>query len=273
MNVIRIEHADDPRIDEFRSIRERDLVGRHGRFIAEGTVVLRMLAAAHKRGGEFAAEKILILENRLAGVADMLSEFPADVPVYIADSTVLDGIVGFHLHRGILAVGKRVRELSPAELLATLPDRALVAAAIGISNHDNIGSIFRNAAAFGVSAVLLDESCCDPLYRKALRVSVGAVLQVPYARGGTTLELVSGLFENGFAVWGLSPAGRTEIRKVQPSTRMALLTGSEGHGLPSALMERIETASIAQAPGLDSLNAATATGIALFQIASAQEII
>ncbi|MNL65777.1 tRNA (cytidine(34)-2'-O)-methyltransferase [compost metagenome] len=81
---------------------------------------------------------------------------------------------------------------------------------------------------------------------------------------------MSGLFENGFSVWGLSPAGRTEIRKVQPQPRMALLTGSEGNGLPSALMEKIETASIAQAPGLDSLNAATATGIALYQIASAQ---
>lgn len=270
MTVIRIAHAEDPRIDEFRSIRERDLVGRHGCFIAEGTVVLRMLAAAHRRGGEFAAEKILILENRLAGVADILAEFPEDVPVYVADGAVLDGIVGFHLHRGILAVGRRVREVSASQLIAGLPESALVAAAIGISNHDNIGSIFRNAAAFGVSAVLLDESCCDPLYRKSLRVSVGAVLQVPYARGGTTLDLVSALFKGGFAVWGLSPAGRTEIRNVPPSPRMALLTGSEGHGLPPALMEKIETAGIAQAPGLDSLNAATATGIALYQIAGAQ---
>jgi tRNA G18 (ribose-2'-O)-methylase SpoU len=154
--------------------------------------------------------------------------------------------------------------------LSILPEKALVAAAIGISNHDNIGSIFRNAAAFGVDAILLDATCCDPLYRKSLRVSVGAVLQVPYARGGTTLEMVSALVHGGFAIWGLSPAGRTEIRKVQPVPRMALLTGSEGTGLPVTLMEKIETASIAQVPGLDSLNAATATGIALYQIAGAQ---
>jgi tRNA G18 (ribose-2'-O)-methylase SpoU len=267
---IRIEHADDPRIDEFRSIRERDLVGRHGRFIAEGTVVLRMLAAAHGRSAEFTAEKILILENRLAGVADILADFPDDVPIYVASSAVLDGIVGFHLHRGILAVGRRVREPSAAELLAALPQNALVAAAIGISNHDNIGSIFRNAAAFGADAVLLDETCCDPLYRKALRVSVGAVLQVPYARGGGVSDIVQALVEADFAIWGLSPAGRTEIRKVPASPKMALLTGSEGHGLPPALMSRIQTAGIAQAPGLDSLNAATATGIALYQIAGAQ---
>jgi tRNA G18 (ribose-2'-O)-methylase SpoU len=270
MTVIRIDNADDPRIEEFRSIRERDLVGRHGLFVAEGTVVLRMLAAAHRRGGEFSAEKILILENRLAGVADILAEFPENVPVYVADSAVLDGIVGFHLHRGILAIGRRVSEPSPSALLSILPEKALVAAAIGISNHDNIGSIFRNAAAFGVDAILLDATCCDPLYRKSLRVSVGAVLQVPYARGGTTLEMVSALVHGGFAIWGLSPAGRTEIRKVQPVPRMALLTGSEGTGLPVTLMEKIETASIAQVPGLDSLNAATATGIALYQIAGAQ---
>ncbi|AYD01992.1 RNA methyltransferase [Neorhizobium sp. NCHU2750] len=270
MEVIRIVDAEDPRIEEFRSIRERDLVGRYGRFIAEGTVVLRMLAAAHRRGGAFSAEKILILENRLAGVADILAEFPPDVPVYVADSAVLDGIVGFHLHRGILAIGRRAAEPSALELLASLPERALVAAAIGISNHDNVGSIFRNAAAFGVDAILLDETSCDPLYRKSLRVSVGSVLQVPYARGGTVQELVSALVEGGFALWGLSPAGRVEIRHVPPSPRMALLTGSEGNGLPQALMGRIETASIAQVPGLDSLNAATATGIALYQIAGAQ---
>jgi tRNA G18 (ribose-2'-O)-methylase SpoU len=267
---IRIEHADDPRIDEFRSIRERDLVGRHGRFIAEGTVVLRMLAAAHQRQREFTAEKILILENRLAGVADILASFPDGVPVYVADSAVLDGIVGFHLHRGILAVGRRVREPLAAELIAALPENALVAAAIGISNHDNIGSIFRNAAAFGADAILLDETCCDPLYRKALRVSVGSVLQVPYARGGNMTELVGTLVEEGFAIWGLSPSGRTDIRSVPASPRMALLTGSEGHGLPPTLMERIHTASIPQVPGLDSLNAATATGIAFYQIAGAQ---
>jgi tRNA G18 (ribose-2'-O)-methylase SpoU len=267
---IRIAHADDPRIDEFRSIRERDLVGRHGRFIAEGTVVLRMLAAAHGRRSEFVAEKILILENRLAGVADILASFPDDVPVYIADSAVLDGIVGFHLHRGILAVGRRVKEPSAAELVAALPETALVATAIGISNHDNIGSIFRNAAAFGVDAILLDETCCDPLYRKALRVSVGSVLQVPYARGGSMTDLVAALDERDFAIWGLSPSGRMDIRKVPASPRMALLTGSEGNGLPSALMDKIQTAGIPQVPGLDSLNAATATGIALYQIAGAQ---
>jgi tRNA G18 (ribose-2'-O)-methylase SpoU len=270
MEAIRIDHADDPRIEEFRSIRERDLVGRQGRFIAEGTVVLRMLAAAHCRQMEFVAEKILVLENRLSGLVDILPNFLPNVPVYVACAPVLDGIVGFHLHRGVLAVGRRIKEPSATELLASLPSTALVAAAIGISNHDNIGSIFRNAAAFGADAVLLDETCCDPLYRKSLRVSVGSVLQVPYARGGRDADLVAALVQADFGVWGLSPAGRAELRDIVAEPRMALLTGSEGEGLPQPLMDQIRTARIAQVPGLDSLNAATATGIALYQMAAAK---
>jgi tRNA G18 (ribose-2'-O)-methylase SpoU len=270
METIRIEDAGDPRIAEFLSIRERDLTGREGRFIAEGSVVLRMLSAAHRRATDFVAEKILLLENRVAGLSEILEGFPTDVPVYVASGEVLDRIAGFHLHRGVLAVGRRIAGRTADELIAGLQPKALVIAAFGISNHDNIGSIFRNAAAFGVEAVLLDSGCCDPLYRKALRVSVGSILSVPYARGGSTSEILSALAGHEFAVWGLSPAGETEIRRVPPEERMALITGTEGEGLPAHILSVIRTARIAQAPGLDSLNAATATGIALYEIATAQ---
>ncbi|HEX5932967.1 MAG TPA: RNA methyltransferase [Pseudorhizobium sp.] len=267
---IRIDDADDPRVAEFRNIRERDLTGRRGRFIAEGTVVLRMLAAAHERDGAFVAEKILLLENRMAGLADELAAFPAEVPVYVAGSAVLDAIAGFHLHRGVLALGRRRLQPDMATLMSAMPETSLVVMAAGISNHDNIGSIFRNAAAFGTDAVILDEACCDPLYRKAIRVSVGAVLKVPYAQGGTIEDNLALLLGHGFDVWALSPSGRTEMRRIVPTRRMALVTGTEGTGLHSSILERFNTARIAQAPGLDSLNAATATGIALYEIASAQ---
>lgn len=269
MRLIAIDDADDPRIAEFQSVRDRDLTGRGGRFIAEGTVVLRMLAEAHRRGTAFEAEKILLLENRVAGLAALIEAFPEEVPVYVARAEVLDRIVGFHLHRGVLALGRRVREPSVADLLAAARQKALVVAAFGISNHDNIGAIFRNAAAFGADAVLLDDSCCDPLYRKSLRVSVGSVLSVAYARAPSA-DLLSQLAGRDYSVWGLSPAGATEIRDVPPHDRMALITGTEGEGLPKALLSILQTARIAQAPGLDSLNAATATGIALYEIAMAQ---
>lgn len=265
--LIAIEDPADPRIAEFSQIRERDLTGRGGRFIAEGTVVLRMLAAAHVAGRGIRAEKLLLLRNRVEGVSELLAAFPAEVPVYVAEAPVLDAIAGFHLHRGVLALGRRDGAAETAELIARLPEDALVLVGCGISNHDNIGALFRNAAGFGADAVLLDETCCDPLYRKALRVSVGSVLTMPYARDGSSEALLGALADAGFAIWALSPAGEVEIGEIAPARRMALVMGTEGEGLPRAILERFHTARIAQMPGLDSLNVGTASGIALYGLA------
>ena len=270
LEPVAIDDPQDPRIAAFRDIRERDLVGREGRFIAEGTVVLRMLAAAHGRG-HFRAEMVLVLENRLTGIADVLAAFPPDVPVYAASASVIDAIAGFHLHRGVLAIGCRSERAPDRDgLMACLPAKSLVLVGSGISNHDNAGSLFRNAAAFGVDALFLDETSCDPLYRKALRVSVGSVLSVPFVRQGTTLDLLERLDSAGFAVWGLSPRGEVEIGDLPVSDRVALVMGTEGEGLPEAIMARFRTARIAQRPQLDSLNVAMAAGIALYRIAQLQ---
>ena len=268
--LIAIESADDPRIAEFRDIRERDLTGRQSRFIAEGTVVLRMLAA-HLGHGDFVGEKVLLLRNRVDGVLEILERLPDQVPVYVAEAEVLDRIVGFHLHRGVLALGRR--ETAAGDIVDRLPDRALVLVGCGISNHDNAGSMFRNAAAFKADAIILDETSCDPLYRKALRVSVGSVLSVPYQRGGDAVDILTRLAESGFAIWTLSPRGETDIRSIPPSDRMALVVGTEGEGLPEAVLSQFRSARIPQSAGLDSLNVATATGIALFAMSSAARLI
>lgn len=264
---VRIDDPADPRIAGFVSIKEKDLTGRHGRFIAEGTVVLRMLAAAHRAGRGVAAEAILLLENRVSGLSDILAEFPADIPVYVADARVFDAIAGFNMHRGVMALGRRDQAPRMDVLVGALPVKSLVLAACGISNHDNVGSMFRNAAAFGADAVLMDETSCDPMYRKAIRVSVGSVLTVPFVREGSVAALVSKLQAEGFSIWGLSPRGQTDLREIAPSPRTALLVGTEGEGLPQHILSSIRTARIRQRPGLDSLNVATATGIALHQVA------
>jgi tRNA G18 (ribose-2'-O)-methylase SpoU len=264
---LRIDDPADPRIAGFVSIKERDLTGRQGRFIAEGTVVLRMLAAAHRAGRGIEAEAILLLENRVDGVSGILAEFPPDIPVYVASAPVFDAIAGFNMHRGVLALGKRQSAPGRDALVSSLPGKSLVLAACGISNHDNMGSMFRNAAAFGVDAILMDETSCDPMYRKAIRVSVGSVLSVPFVREGSVTALVGRLQAEGFTTWGLSPRGRTDLHDIPPSPRTALLVGTEGEGLPATIMASIQTASIRQRPGLDSLNVATATGIALHQVA------
>lgn len=259
MNPIRIDDPADPRVAAYLSIRERDLAGRQGRFIAEGKVVLNVLFSAAR----FAVESALVLENRLQGLADTLRKAPSSMPLYIASQAVMDGIAGFHIHRGVLAVGHRRVSEEPETLIASLPRRAVVVVLVGISNHDNVGAIFRNAAAFGADAVLLDATCCDPLYRKAIRVSVGAALKVPFAMATNAEALADLLGAAGFQQIALSPAGIREIRNSAPADRVALYLGAEGPGLPDKLTSRLETVKIEMAPGFDSLNVAAASAIAL----------
>jgi len=263
MEIIRITDPADPQVAAYMSVRERDLVGRQGRFIAEGKVVLNVLFSAAR----FEAESVLVLDKRLAGLSDTLSLAPASLPVYVASQEVMDAIAGFHIHRGILAIGRKRVEEDVETLVGSLPDRACVAVLVGLSNHDNIGAIFRNAAAFGADAVLLDAGCCDPLYRKAIRVSVGAALKVPFAVAPDAATIVEVLAKARFEQIALSPAGSTDIRSASPGARTALYLGTEGEGLPEALMAKLGTVRIDMAPGFDSLNVAAASAIALHHFA------
>ena len=178
----------------------------------------------------------------------------------------MDAVVGFPIHRGILALGRRVTAPSATELLAALPDEALVLVLCGIANHDNVGGLFRNAAAFGADAVLLDADSCDPLYRKAIRVSVGAVLTMPFARLARDEDLVEVLAAGGFEALALSPRGETRLADLTRPKRAAVLLGAEGPGLAEAVLARSRTVAIPMATGFDSLNVATTAGIVLHHL-------
>ena len=261
--LIPVADPDDPRIEAYRSMRERDLAGRHERFIAEGEVVLGVLA----RRSRFAIESVLLAETRLPALAPLLAELaPPGLPVFVAARAVMDRIVGFPIHRGVLAVGRSGPAPGGAELIDGLPESALVVGLVGLANHDNVGGVFRNAAAFGADAVLVDGATCDPLYRKAIRVSVGASLLVPFGRVATAAGMVDALLRRGFAVASLSPGGREDLADFAPAPRTALLLGSEGPGLPPEILARTRTVSIRMAGGFDSLNVATASGIALHHV-------
>ena len=264
--LVRIDDPADPRIAEFTAMREKDLAGRGNRFIAEGRVVLQALAEAAT--GRFVIEKVLLLENRVEGLGGLIEQLDPACPVYVAGRAVLDAAVGFAMHRGVLAVGRHVPAGSFEEFLSSLPERALLVAACGIANHDNIGGIFRNAGVFGADGVVLDGSCCDPLYRKAIRVSVGAALRVPFCRAGAVADMVTALSAHGFTVAGLSPRGAEPLSGFMPGRRLALLAGTEGEGLPEDILAQVKTLRIEQAPGMDSLNVATAAGIALWHAAT-----
>ncbi len=218
------------------------------------------------QGRRFAAESVLVLENRLQGIADLLHQAPPGLPVYVADRAVMDRVAGFAIHRGVLAVGLR----NPAQPVATqldgLPSTATVVVCIGIANHDNVGSIFRNAAAFGADAVLLDSTSCDPLYRKAIRVSVGAALTVPFAMFDDADGLVGELAARGFLQLALSPRGERDLREIHRAPRTAIYLGSEGEGLPAHLIDKLVATRISLAAGFDSLNVAAASAIALHHL-------
>jgi tRNA G18 (ribose-2'-O)-methylase SpoU len=260
--VIRIDDPQDPRTSPFRDVRERDLVGRDGMFIAEGEIVLRVLL----RSKLHQPVSLLIAEQRIASLASLLATVPADVPIYAASQAALDGIVGFPLHRGILALGLRGPLPSAAELLGHAGKRALVVVLFGTANHDNLGGVFRNAAGFGADAVLLDPQCCDPLYRKAIRVSAGATLLVPWTRLGAKEDPVALLEAQGYAAVALSPSGTRTLAAYRRPDRVAALFGAEGPGLPPSLMARAQTLSIPMASGFDSLNLATTSGIVLYHL-------
>lgn len=260
---IPIDDPDDPRIAAYRAIRERDLVGRDGLFIAEGEVVVRVLLdrSLHE------AQSLLVADKRVAALARLFASLPDAMPVYVASQAVMDQVAGFHIHRGVLAVGRRAPMPEAGTLLASAGPQTIAVGLFGIANHDNMGGIFRNVAAFGATAVILDSDCCDPLYRKAIRVSVGAALTVPFARLGRGEDALALLAEHGFAAIALSPGGASPLTGFRRPDRVAALFGTEGPGLPVDILRRVETVRIPMAGELDSLNVATASGIVLHHLA------
>lgn len=261
--LLAIDDPSDPRIEAYSDIRERDLKGRGGRFVIEGEVVLRTALQL----GRFAIESILVAENRVESLADFIGKVPVEVPVYTASRVVLDGIAGFPMHRGILAMGLRGEGVTTDRLLAMAPENALFVGLSAIANHDNMGGIFRNAAAFGLDGVLIDGASCDPLYRKAIRVSAGAALVTPFAQGGDIGDLCDALLAAGFEVLATSPTGKERLTDIEPAGRQAVLFGAEGPGLPERILSRLRTVSIDMKGGFDSLNVATTSGIVLHHLA------
>lgn len=262
-SIVVVDDPADPRIADYRDIRERDLVGRQGLFVAEGEVVLATLIASERHR----PVSLLLDERRVASLTPLLERLDDAVPVYVATRPVLDAIAGFPLHRGILALGRPAAPETPDALLARLGPRALVVAAMGIANHDNIGGIFRNAAAFGADAVLLDAHCCDPFYRKAIRVSVGHVLSVAQARFAPGDDVVATLQRNGFEALALGPGAKERLVDVRRVGRMAIVLGTEGPGLDPAVLAQARAVAIPMAPGVDSLNVASTSAVALHHLA------
>lgn len=258
MPLIRIESLDDPRILAYRDLPRSKLPRRAGLFIAEGRLLVERLLAS-----DFETESILVESRQWPAIEPLV---PATTPVYQIPAGMVEQIVGYNFHRGIIACGRRKQVQSAFTWPRT--SRATVVVCIRVHDPENLGGIIRNCAAFGVTAVILSPQCCDPFSRRVLRVSMGSVLRVPIVES-VSLEselekLKAADFQ--FTATVLDPAV-TPIHRFRRAARQALLLGNEAHGLESAWIERCDQqVTIPIYHGVDSLNVAVASGICLYQL-------
>jgi tRNA G18 (ribose-2'-O)-methylase SpoU len=260
-----LDSADDPRVSDYtqltdvhlRKIREPA----EGLYIAESSRVLRRaLAAGHRPRSFFLAEKWR------EDLADIFAQYP-DVPAYIGSAALLEEITGFHLHRGAMAAMHRPAPVPLPELLA---GARRVAVLEDIVDHTNVGAIFRSAAALGVDAVLVSPRCGDPLYRRSVRVSMGTVFQVPWARLENWPGDLAVLRDQGFTVAAMELTGNAvdldELAARQPE-RLALVLGTEGAGMSEGTLAAVDLAvKIPMRAGVDSLNVAAASAVAFWEL-------
>jgi len=255
--VEQVDRQDDPRVSPYAHVADHAWLHRNGLFVAEGRLLaLRLIAE-----WPFAIHSILVNPSALAAVQHLA---PSDVPVYVADRAVVHALTGIDFHRGCLALGHRPRRVEP-EVFANA--RRLIAIE-GVGNPDNVGGIFRVAAAFGVQGILLDPTTADPLYRKAIRTSMGSVFSVPFTRIN---EWPRGLREFArdarfemVAMTARRDATPLPVFAQGPHGRAIVMLGSEGTGLSEALLQLAEhEVTIPIRTAVDSLNVVVAAGIAL----------
>ena len=260
-----LESAEDPRVSDYTQLTDVHLrklrEPAEGMYIAESSRVLRRaLAAGHRPRSFFLAEKWL------ADLADVFEQYP-DVPAYIGSAGLLEEITGFHLHRGAMAAMHRPAPVPLPELLA---GARRVAVLEDIVDHTNVGAIFRSAAALDVDAVLVSPRCGDPLYRRSVRVSMGTVFQVPWARltPGHRTSACSGTRASRWRPWNSPPdaVDLDELAARNPE-RLALVLGTEGAGMSAETLAAVDLAvKIPMRTGVDSLNVAAASAVAFWEL-------
>ena len=264
MNLQYLTSADDPRVYDYTSLTDTSLRKRRepeeGMYIAESSKVLRRAVDAGHRPRSF-----FLAEKWLPDLSDVLSRFP-DVPAYVGTPEVLEQITGFHLHRGALAAMERP---APLDLPALLESARRIAVLEDIVDHTNIGAIFRSAAALQVDAVLVTPRCADPLYRRAIRVSMGAVFQVPWVRLTDWPGQLAQLREAGFVTAALAlreDSLTLDQLSARRDERLALVLGTEGDGLAETTLAGVDLAvRIPMSGGVDSLNVAAASAVAFWE--------
>lgn len=257
----------DPRIAVFRDLNQQNLTRYSGLFIAEGDKVVERLLES-----DYGVESLLVEERFLPRFESLL---PADTPLYTGPQVLLEQIIGFNFHRGVLACGRRKPPSTLKELAAKVPPRSLVVACPDVQDPTNLGSIIRTSASFGASAVLLGDQCADPFSRRVLRVSMGAVFGLPIIEcADLAADLTLLKHELSFdLIATVVDAGAENLATSRRPHRLALLLGGEGHGLASEWLDlSTRRVTIPMQLGVDSLNVAVAAAIFLFHFQESQDV-
>lgn len=254
MFIQTIEDPTDARVAIYRNLKDKDLA-RSGAFIVEGKFILETLLTRSR----FDITSVFISNDRLLPLEPVLKLLNADTPIYVTSPAFMAEIAGFDVHRGILAAGNSVVTADLAKL--DLSKASRVAVLSNISNPDNIGAIFRNAAGLGIEAIILDQQCCSPLYRKAIRVSMGATLVLPWEQNTKIDAILSALQTNGFSTYALALNAKTELSDKLFAKKSAFLFGEEAYGLPNFVLDQCESVKITMENGTDSLNVAASSAI------------
>ncbi len=268
MRVQRIESLDMPGLEDFTSLTDvalrRKLEPEGGLYLAESPKVIeRALQAGHT------PRSVLLLEQWLPRIEPLLEAHP-EVAVFVGESEQLEALTGFHLHRGALASMRRPEPLDPSKLLR---ESRRIVVREDLADHTNVGAIFRSVAALGADGVLLTPGCADPLYRRAVRVSMGAVLQVPWARLPHWREAGPLIRDSGFELAAFALRDDAEdladfVHSVPE--KLALMFGTEGEGLSRrALAAATRRVTIPMEHEVDSLNVSTAAALALWAVRTA----
>ena len=267
MHLVALDRSDDPRLRDYTELtdvtRRRLREPAEGLYLAESVKVIeRALATGHR------PRSALVLEKWIPEVEPLLAGF--DIPVYVGPSPLLEEITGFVMHRGALASMHRPEPPAVADLLR---DARRVVVLEDIVDHTNVGAIFRAVAGLGADAVLVTPRCADPLYRRSVRVSMGAVLQVPWTRVGEWDEAAPLLHDAGFEIAALALADDAvdlaAFARTAPE-RVAMVLGTEGDGLSRSALEAADTTvTIPMDHGVDSLNVAAAAAVALWSLRAA----
>ena len=261
MSIRPVQSLSDPLLEAYRNMKDKELARDGKRFIAEGENVVRRLL----RSG-LAVESVLIAERKQAAIVPVV---PEHVPLFIAGDDLIESVIGFEFHSGVLACGIRPKSPGLANIVPSADRPAVIVICQEITNTENLGALIRIAAAFGADAMVLGERCCDPFFRQCVRVSMGSIFTLPIVRSGDLLVDLDSLRKTfGVEILAATLESDAEpLKRVQRVRRMGLVFGNEAQGLDTMTIQHCDRrVTIPMKLGTDSLNVAVAAAVFLFQL-------